>query len=54
MVANNGVLNLSLTVAKNLNNNPSLDMAYITRGSGNIAPSKLKKNTNYRYIHKFF
>ena len=41
-VASSGVLNLSLTLARNLNNKPSLDIAYITRGRGNIAPSKLK------------
>ena len=36
-----GVLNLSLTVARNLNIRPSEAMAYNIRGRGNIAPSKL-------------
>lgn len=41
MVAKNGVLNLSLIVARDLNMRPSDAIAYNIRGSGNIAPSKL-------------
>jgi hypothetical protein len=43
MVAIRGVLNLSLTVARNLKIRPSLAIAYITRGNGNIAPKRLKR-----------
>lgn len=37
-----GVWNRGLTVPIHLNISPSEAMAYITRGSGNIAPSKLE------------
>ena len=51
-VAIKGVLNLLFTAARNLNNKPSLDMAYITRGRGNMAPSKLKeKYFNFPVTH---
>ena len=40
-MANKGVLSFELTVARNLKINPSVAIAYNTRGKGNMEPNKL-------------